>query len=133
MLEVGDLDRSVAFYREVLGLVEIERWPEPRLGVWLSIGRNAVLGLWPPKSGGPGVGIAGARGGEHVHFAIYAAPGSLLSWKARLEEAGRRVEGPVTFGHGNQSLFVDDPDGNVVELGDWTVDWAGEPVNRDDD
>jgi len=130
VLEVGDLDRSVAFYRDLLGLVEVERWPDPRPGVWLSIGRNAVLGLWPPKSGGPGVGIAGARGGAHVHFAIYAVSGSLPSWKARLEEAGHHVEGPVTFGHGNQSLFVDDPDGNVVELGDWTVDWSGEPVVR---
>jgi len=130
VLEVSDLNRSVAFYRDVLSLVEVERWPEPRLGVWLSIGRNAVLGLWPPRSGGPGVGIAGARGGAHVHFALYVAPGSLPSWKARLESGGNQVEGPVTFGHGNQSLFVEDPDGNVVELGDWTVDWAGHEVTR---
>ena len=95
MLEVSDLNRSVAFYRDVLSLVEVERWPEPRLGVWLSIGRNAVLGLWPPRSGGPGVGIAGARGGAHVHFALYVAPGSLPSWKARLESGGNQVEGPV--------------------------------------
>ncbi len=133
VLEVSDLDRSVAFYREVLGLVDVEQWSEPRPGVWLSIGRNAVLGLWPPRSGGPGVGIAGSRGGAHVHFAIYVAPGSLPSWKGRLEDAGYQVEGPVTFGHGNQSLFVDDPDGNVVELGDWTVDWAGDEVPRKGD
>jgi len=38
------------------------------------------------------------------------------------------VEGPIDFSHGNRSLFVSDPDGNVVELADWNVDWAGEVV-----
>lgn len=131
VLEVADLDESVAFYRDLLELQEVERWPEPRPGVWLSIGRNAVLGLWPPTSGGPGTGIAGSRGGSHVHFAVYVEPGSLADWLRRLEEAGRTVEGPVEFAHGNRSLFVADPDGNVVELGDWLVDWGGEKVTRD--
>src|SRR5947207_2776031 len=62
VLEVASLDHSVNFYRDLLQLPEVERWPEPRSGVWLSIGRNAVLGLWPATSGGPGVGIAGSRG-----------------------------------------------------------------------
>jgi catechol 2,3-dioxygenase-like lactoylglutathione lyase family enzyme len=129
VLEVNDLDRSVAFYRDVLKLDEVERWHQPRAGVWLSLGRNGVLGLWPPESGGPGIGIAGSRGGAHVHFAIYVDRGTLPEWKSRLEAAGHAVEGPVTFGHGNASLFVTDPDGNVVELGDWTVDWADQPVS----
>lgn len=129
VLEVRDLDRSVEFYRDVVGLAEVERWPDPRVGVWLSMGRNAVLGLWPPNSGGPGVGIAGSRGGAHVHFAIYVEPGSLPELKSKLESAGRVVEGPVHFGDVNASLFVTDPDGHVVELGDWSFDWAGQPVS----
>src|SRR5229473_3893911 len=128
VLEVSDIERSVAFYRDVLGLPEIERWPPPRLGVWLSMGRNEVLGLWPAASGGRGVAIAGSRGGSHVHFAIYVEPGSLLDWQQQLQQAGLDVEGPVEFAHPNKSLFVEDPDGNVVELADWTVDWAGEKV-----
>ena len=126
---MDDLERSAHFYRDVLRLEVVEQWPEPRMALWLSVGRNAVLGLWPATSGGPGVGIAAARGGRHVHFAIYVARGSLPAWKDVLEAAGHAVEGPVTFSHGNQSLFVDDPDGNVVELGDWKVDWAGRPVS----
>jgi catechol 2,3-dioxygenase-like lactoylglutathione lyase family enzyme len=126
VLEVTDLARSVDFYRDLLGLEVVVEWPEPRKGVWLSIGRHAVLGLWPPSSGGPGVGIAGSRGGSHVHFAIYVAPGGLTDLKERLEAANQQVEGPVGFDHGNQSLFVIDPDGNVVELGDWKVDWGGD-------
>ena len=129
VLEVASLDHSVNFYRDLLQLPEVERWPEPRSGVWLSIGRNAVLGLWPATSGGPGVGIAGSRGGRHVHFAIYVGHGSLPAWKGALENAGHAVEGPLAFGHGNESLFVSDPDGNIVELGDWRVDWAGQPIS----
>jgi catechol 2,3-dioxygenase-like lactoylglutathione lyase family enzyme len=59
VLEVNDLEKSLAFYRGALELAEVERWPPPRLASWLSIGRNAVLGLWPRASGGAGVAIAG--------------------------------------------------------------------------
>jgi catechol 2,3-dioxygenase-like lactoylglutathione lyase family enzyme len=130
VLEVSDLGRSLEFYRELLGLPVVAEWPAPREAVWLDIGRNAVLGLWPFSSGGPGVGIASSRGGSHVHFAIYVSPGSIADLRTRLRAANHTVEGPVAFDHGNQSLFVADPDGNVVELGDWAVDWAGEPVER---
>src|ERR1700716_773949 len=93
VLEVADLDRSVHFYRDMLQLTEVERWAPPRAGVWVSIGRQAVLGLWPASSGGPGVGIAGARGGAHVHFAIYVEHGSLPTWRGRLADTGHSVEG----------------------------------------
>jgi len=130
VLEVRDLDTSLIFYRDVLELSVVEVWPAPRVGVWLSIRRNAVLGLWPPSSGGPGVGIHGSRGGSHVHFAIYLESGTLDLKKQMLVDAGLQVEGPVEFDAGNRSIFVIDPDGNVVELGDWVVDWAGEKLPR---
>ena len=130
VLEVNDLEQSLAFYRDLLQLPVVDDWPEPRLASWLAIGRNAVLGLWPRASGGVGVAIAGSRGGSHVHFAIYVEPKSLLRWQQRLNEAGLIVQGPVNFAHGNRSLFVPDPDGNVVELADWSVDWAGDVVAR---
>ena len=130
VLEVDDLARSVGFYRDVLQLPVVEEWPPPRRGVWLSIGRNAVLGLWPPSSGGPDVAIFGSRGGSHVHFAIYVEHGTLHEWRERIEHQGLQVHGPVDFSRGNQSIFLSDPDGNIVELGDWVVDWAGEVVER---
>jgi catechol 2,3-dioxygenase-like lactoylglutathione lyase family enzyme len=130
VLEVSDLPKSLEFYRDLLGLTVVVQWEPPRQAVWLAIGRNAVLGLWPAYSGGPGVGIAGSRGGAHVHFAVYVPKGSLPELRSRLLANDRTVEGPVEFAHGNQSLFVSDPDGNVVELGDWSVDWVGAPVAR---
>ena len=128
VLEVNDLDRSLALYRDTFGLPVVERWSDPRPAVWLSIGRNEVLGLWPAASGGEGIAVAASRGGAHVHFAIYIEPGSLQHWQARLKEASLQVEGPIDFGEGKRSLFLKDPDGNVVELADWLVDWRGEPV-----
>ena len=129
VLEVADLERSVAFYRDLLGLAEVVRWGDQRPGVWVELGPNEVLGLWPAASGGPGVAIHGSRGGAHVHFACYVEPGSLPEWRRRLDEAGATAE-EATFAHGNRSLFVTDPDGNVVELADWRRDWRGEPVAK---
>jgi catechol 2,3-dioxygenase-like lactoylglutathione lyase family enzyme len=128
VLEVSNLETAVAFYRDVLRLPEVDRWPPPRTAAWLSIGRNEVLGLWPSNSGGKGIGLADSRGGSHVHFAIYVEVGSLAKWQQLIEEAGAQVDGPIEFAHGNRSLFVADPDGNVVELADWGVDWAGKTV-----
>lgn len=130
VLEVADLERATSFYRDALGLEEIQRWGEPRPGVWLEIGQNQALGLWPARSGGPGVGIHNGRGGSHVHFALHVERGSLSAWIARLKHAGLEVEGPISFGPVNHSIYVDDPDGNVVELADWATDWGGRPVNR---
>jgi catechol 2,3-dioxygenase-like lactoylglutathione lyase family enzyme len=129
VLEVTDLERSVAFYRDLLEMREVVRWPEPRPGVWVELGPNEVLGLWPASSGGAGVAIHGSRGGSHVHFACYVDPGSLPGWERRLRDAGLACE-TAAFSHGNRSLFVTDPDGNVVELGDWRRDWRSEPVTK---
>ena len=128
VLEVTDLDRSATFYRDLLGMREVVRWGDDRPALWVALGDHQVLGLWPRRSGGKGVGIHDSRGGSHVHFAVYVAPGSLERWKERLTAGGVPVEGPIEFGTGS-SLFIDDPDGNVVELGDWSRDWEGKPVD----
>jgi catechol 2,3-dioxygenase-like lactoylglutathione lyase family enzyme len=128
VLEVQDLERAVAFYRDLLGMREVVRWGAERPAVWLELGPHQVLGLWPPSSGGPGKGIHGARGGAHVHFAYFVEPGTLGSWRDRLEAAGQPVEGPLEFQQGS-SIFIDDPDGNAVELADWPRDWEGKPVH----
>jgi catechol 2,3-dioxygenase-like lactoylglutathione lyase family enzyme len=129
VLEVADLDRAVAFYRDYLGMKEVERWGEPRPGVWLAMGIHQALGLWPATSGGPGVGLYDSRGGVHVHFALHVKLGTLDSWIAQLRAAGVEVRGPVDFQPGNRSIYVVDPDGNVVELAEWAHDWQGVSVS----
>lgn len=130
VLEVADLERAVAFYRDRLHMAEVERWGEPRPAVWLAMGPNEVLGLWLPRAGGPGMGLHGGRGGTHVHFAVYAAPGTLDAWAEELRAAGLEVDGPIEFDPSNRSIYVDDPDGNVVEIADWRRDWGGAAVTK---
>lgn len=130
VLEVGNLEQSLEFYRDYLGLAEVQRWPEPRPAVWLDMGENEVLGLWPERTGGSGVGLHGSRGGAHIHFALHADPGSLERWIEILQSHGLTVHGPKSFGSDKQSIFVRDPDGNLVELAEWRTDASGRDVTK---
>lgn len=124
VLEVADLAASERFYREAIGLAVAERWRDERPAVWLALGREAFLGLWPRASGGEQA-IHGGRGGAHVHYAIRVPPGTLDATRARLEAMGVAVEGGWEFGPGNRAIYLDDPDGNVVELTERATLWDG--------
>lgn len=123
VLEVQDLAAAEYFYQDVLGLPLAERWQDERPAVWLSLGGESFLGLWPPETGGA-VAIHGGRGGSHVHFAIRLPMGSLDSTRQRLETLGYAIE-ERDFGYGNRAIYLDDPDGNVVELTERTTLWDG--------
>ncbi len=130
VLEVGDLERAARFYRDALGMPEITRFGADRPAIWVKAAPGTYLGLWTPAAGGPGVGIHGSRGGAHVHLAFLAPSGALDAIEARLHAAGIAADGRVDFGDGQHSLFVHDPDGNVIEFADWRHSWEGLPVER---
>jgi catechol 2,3-dioxygenase-like lactoylglutathione lyase family enzyme len=115
VLEVSDLDAARRFYRDVLGFEET-LYGEGREGrYWYLIGETARLGLWTEQ-----VGLAGGRGGAHVHFALHVADPEIDRLLERLR--GRtELEGPIQLGPG-RALYVTDPDGNVVEF--WSQDMA---------
>jgi catechol 2,3-dioxygenase-like lactoylglutathione lyase family enzyme len=118
VLEVVDLAAAEAFYAGVLGLPVVERW-EQREAVWVLAGDRTRIGLWRPQ-----VGIAGGRGGVHVHFALHVPVEAYDAAVARLRQHGcdpeeRRFE----LYDDSRAAYVTDPDGNVVEL--WTWDVAG--------
>jgi len=127
VLEVCDLETSTRFYEEVIGLKVITRWEHERKAVWFDMGDTAAFGLWPPETGGEHA-IANGRGGSHVHFALRIPQGSIDAVQTRLLNLGYVAE-RVEFDDGNRSLYIDDPDGNCVELMDAMVDWAGDPVS----
>ena len=129
-LEVSDLAASERFYRDVIGLPVVERWSDERPAVWLALGREGFLGLWPPETGGA-VAIHGGRGGRHVHFALRVPMGTLDTVAARLESLDFSVE-PRDFGNGNRAIYLDDPDGNVVELTERATLWDGSPATEDE-
>jgi len=117
VLEVVDLEAAEAFYAGVLGFPVVERWPD-REAIWVMAGEGTRIGLWRPQ-----VGLAGGRGGLHVHYAMKIAEDEFDAAVSLLRDRGQDVQ-TMTFGeHHGRAAYVDDPDGNVVEL--WTWDVAG--------
>ncbi len=118
VLEVVDLEAAEQFYADTLGLPVVERW-EHRDAVWVMAGNRTRIGLWRPQ-----IGIAGGRGGVHVHFALHVAEADYDTAVARLRGRGYEPheETFASYG-GSRAAYVTDPAGNVVEL--WTWDVAG--------
>ena len=83
MLEVADLDAAARFYGEVLGL-PVQRRSDDR--AWFLVGERSRIGLWSPQ-----VGIAGGRGGVHVHYAMHIGEDDYEGAIARLREHGLDV------------------------------------------
>ena len=114
VLEVSDLEASRRFYRDVLGFEET-LYGEGREGrYWYLVGETARLGIWTEQ-----VGLAGGRGGAHVHYAFHVADPEIDRIKERIEAGGGKIEGPIQLGPG-RAIYVTDPDGNVVEF--WSQD-----------
>ena len=126
VLEVVDLDAATRFYTEVLGLPLVERW-DHREAVWVMAGERTRIGLWRPQ-----VGLAGGRGGVHVHYAMHLAPGDYDAAVARLRAHGHEPHEEHFDPDGeSRAAYVDDPDGNVVELWTWDVAQHLRPSTQD--
>jgi catechol-2,3-dioxygenase len=116
-LECRDRDVLERFYVDVLGLAVLSREDDR---TWLAAGDSARLGLWLP-----GAKEFGDEGGAHVHYALSAAPGRLDGLHQRLKQAGVEHQGPIEHPGGDRSVYVKDPEGNVVEIWDFFHRGAG--------
>ena len=109
-LIVADTARSLAFYRDILGLLPLAERPDLGFpGAWLGVGERQIhlLELPNPDS------VAGrpAHGGRDRHLALTAP--DLEPLRARLDAAGI----PYTQSRsGRRAIFCRDPDGNALEL-----------------
>ena len=119
VLRVGDLARSLRFYVELLGCTEERR--SDALGlVQLRAGANlidlVVVDSPLGKLGGP---AAGAQARNLDHFALQLAHFDAAQLAERLRafdvEPGDVAQRYGALGMG-PSMYVRDPDGNVVEL-----------------
>ena len=117
VLEVADLAAAEEFYAGVLGFPIVGRRDDDR--IWLMAGDRTRIGLWTPQTG-----IAGGRGGSHVHYAMHVGDGDYEAVRERLRSHGLEIREEDFRDEGTgRALYVDDPDGNVVEF--WTWDVAG--------
>jgi catechol-2,3-dioxygenase len=127
VLKVRDLDRSAHFYTGVLGLKEVARFPGRM--VFFSAGTNhhdlavMTVGADAPSPPEHGVGLA------HVALKIGDSMDTLREAKAVLEAHAVKIRG-IRDHHVSQSIYLEDPDGNTIELyvdADPAI-WSGDPT-----
>lgn len=121
VLNVPDIDRSLAFYVDVLGLAP-ERLDQFRRGEApfpsVRISGDTVIDLFPMK---PGDTLRDGPGLQNLnHFTMVVEAADFEAFQAHLAEGGVTIEeGPGrrwgARGYG-QSVYFRDPDGNRIEV-----------------
>ena len=119
VLRVVDLDRMLAFYCGVLGCTVARRRDDLGL-VQLRAGRS-MIDLVPVdgKLGRSGGAAPGAQARNLDHFCLRVDPFDEADIRRHLAAAGISAGAAETrFGAEGEgpSIYVDDPEGNVVEL-----------------
>lgn len=123
---VRDLQRSLHFYREVVGLQVMGMLFDGRAAM-LSGGRTHHELLLIEVGDAPGP-LRGRRLGlYHVAFKVGEHLGALRAARERIAASGFEVKGQADHTV-SQSLYLSGPDGNEVELlvDDLLVDWRNE-------
>ena len=120
VLRVRDLERALAFYRDVLGLA-VERELPPEIGLVQLRAGAALVDLVPVDGaiGRQGGAPAGEEGRNMDHFCLQVEPFEEGALRAHLAKHGVPA-GPTESRYGARgngpSIYVRDPDGNTVEL-----------------
>ena len=112
-LKVADLDRALAFYRDVLGFQVTQRYG--RSAVFLSAGgyhHHIGLNTWESAGGSPPP--PRATGLYHVAI-LYPTRAELANALRRVLAAEIPLEGAANHGV-SEAIYLRDPDGNGVEL-----------------
>ena len=140
-LKVADLERALAFYRDVLGFQLTQRFG--RSAAFLSAGgyhHHIGLNTWESAGGTPPP--PGTTGLYHLAI-LYPTRAELADALRRLVHAGVELEGAADHGV-SEAIYLRDPDGNGVEIywdkpqSEWPRTANGElamvsqPLNLDD-
>jgi len=112
-LKVADVDRSLEFYRDVLGFEVQQRWGAD--AAFISAGgyhHHIGLNTWESKGAPP----APRNSAGLYHVAIrYPDREALAGAVKRVLEAGVPLTGASDHGV-SEAIYLQDPDGNGVEL-----------------
>ena len=112
-LKVADIERALAFYRDVLGFEVMQRWGDS--AAFVSAGgyhHHIGLNTWQSKGGSPPP--AGSTGLFHVAIR-YPTRAALARALRRVVEAGVPLDGASDHGV-SEAIYLRDADQNGVEL-----------------
>jgi len=112
-LKVSDLDRSIAFYRDVIGLEVMQRYGA-QAAVLSAGGYHHHLGLNTWESLGGPRPPRNAVGLYHTAF-LYPDRVALARAFRRVVDCGVPLDGAADHGV-SEALYLSDPDGNGIEL-----------------
>ncbi|BDW84298.1 VOC family protein [Roseicyclus marinus] len=112
-LKVSDLERSIAFYRDVIGLEVMQRYGAQAAflsagGYHHHLGLNTWESLGGPRPPRHAVGL------YHTAF-LFPDRVALARAFKRVLEAGVELDGAADHGV-SEALYLSDPDGNGIEL-----------------
>ncbi|WP_254506975.1 VOC family protein [Anatilimnocola floriformis] len=107
-LHVADLEKSCAFYRDVLQLPPMERPAFTFPGAWFRLGERQELHL----IGGRQIQPQSQRRGNHWAIQV----DDLDAWEAHLTKADYPFFPRVRRPDGAGQVFLVDPDGHFIEL-----------------
>ena len=127
---VREMKRSLAFYRNLLGFELVGEMKHPLNAVALTSGRThheillIEVGAAPPPQKGHRLGL------YHIGIKMGDSLDELQTVRNELNEAGVFISGMGDHTV-SQSLYLEDPDGNEVELyvDDPSVDWKKDPAS----
>ena len=104
---ISDMNRAVAFYTQILGLVlefrAGDHWAQLRDGPF-------TIGLHPANTGGS---VPGSRGAISIGFIVRESIDTVVQ---RLQSKGVRFDGPIKDDKTVRLAFFGDPDGNELYL-----------------
>lgn len=112
-LRVSDLERAIAFYRDILGFEVQQHFGSA--AAFLGAGgyhHHVGLNVWESRGGTPPP--SGHTGLYHVAF-LFPDRGSLGAAIARVLDAGVPLDGAADHGV-SEAVYLRDPDGNGIEL-----------------
>jgi catechol 2,3-dioxygenase-like lactoylglutathione lyase family enzyme len=120
VLRVKDAERSIAFYRGVLGCAVEKRRDDLGL-VHLRAGTSLIdLVTHDGPLGRQGGALAGAEGRNVDHICLRIEPFDEAVIRTLMAEHGVAVHGEVQNNFGAEgngpSIYIADPDGNTIEL-----------------
>ena len=107
MIRVTDLEASIRFYGDLLGLRRIPRPAFDFPGAWFALGSQELHLIGDPQL------PPSARG--HHHFAL-RVDDTAVARRALEAKGWTTLRGPAPRPDGAMQLFVTDPDGYEIEL-----------------